>query len=96
MVMELHQHLRNPWGILHGGATATLVDSAAVNAAGGRGFLSSDVVLHFLSPARVGPVIGHGQVLGDRPDGRLVRVDVHDEGAGGRLVAMAVVTVREA
>ncbi len=51
--MPLAESLRNPWGILHGGAVAALVDLAAEHAAGG---VTTDVVLHFLAPNRVGPV----------------------------------------
>src|SRR5207244_9265813 len=51
--MPLADSLRNPWGILHGGAVASLVDIAAEHATGG---VATDVVLHFLAPNRVGPV----------------------------------------
>ena len=56
--------LRNPWGILHGGVVATLVDLAAEHATGGGH--TTDVVLHFLAPNRVGPVRAP-RVLGHAP-----------------------------
>lgn len=90
--LELDPHLRNRWGILHGGVVAALVDVAAVRAANGGA--SSDVVLHYLSPARVGPVDAVAQVIGTRTDGTLVQVSVSDAGAQGRRVATASVTVR--
>jgi len=91
--LELEPHLRNRWGILHGGVVAALVDLAAVAAVGG---ISSDVVLHFLSPARVGPVGATAEVIGTRVDGTLVQVSLNDAGAETRQVAIASVTVRPA
>ena len=92
--LELADHLRNPWGILHGGATSVLVDVAAVRAAALDGAATGDTVVHFLSPVRVGPVEARCRVVGDRPDGRLVRVAVHDTGNADRLCVLASVVVR--
>ena len=55
---------------------------------------ATDMVLHYLAPARVGPV--EGPVHGDgsrtrRP--RVVRVAMHDAGVDDRMVALASVTV---
>ncbi|MFM7615949.1 MAG: hotdog domain-containing protein [Actinomycetes bacterium] len=95
--LDLAEHLRNPWGILHGGATAVLVAAAAEHAArrelGGRWY-SGDTALHYLRPARTGPVVGRARVLGSRPDGAVVAVTLRDAGAADRVVAEAVVTVR--
>jgi uncharacterized protein (TIGR00369 family) len=90
--MPLTDSLRNPWGILHGGAVASLIDCAAEHVTGG---CTTDVVLHFLAPNRVGPVRACVQVIGSRPDGTVLRVEVRDEGAG-RVTALAVVTSRGA
>ncbi len=91
--------VRNPWGIVHGGATAALVDVAALHAAGHDGAgprsFTADVALHYLAPGRVGPLRADARVLARRPDGRAVDVVVHDEGADDRIVASAVATVRE-
>jgi uncharacterized protein (TIGR00369 family) len=87
--IELAAELRNPWGILHGGVVATLVDLAAEHATGGG--ITTDVVLHFLAPNRVGPVRASARELGRRTDGRLLRVEVRDEGAA-RMTALAIVT----
>jgi uncharacterized protein (TIGR00369 family) len=86
--MDLADALRNPWGILHGGVVATVVDLAAEHATGG---ITTDVVLHFLAPNRVGPVRASARVLGTRSDGEVVRVEVRDEGAD-RVTALAVAT----
>jgi acyl-coenzyme A thioesterase PaaI-like protein len=90
LVIDLRDELRNPWGILHGGVVATLVDLAAEHAAGGR---STDVVLHFLAPNRVGPVCAAVRVLGARGNGRVCRVELRDDGAN-RLTAVAIVTAQ--
>ena len=87
--IDLAAHLRNPWGILHGGVVATLVDLAAEHATGG-GY-TTDVVLHFLAPNRVGPVRADARVVGRRADGDVVRVEVGDVGAD-RTTAVAIVT----
>jgi uncharacterized protein (TIGR00369 family) len=90
--MPLRDTLRNPWGILHGGAVASLIDCTAEHATGG---ITTDVVLHFLAPNRAGPVRAVAEVIGQRADGTVLRVEVRDEGAA-RVTAVAVVTARGA
>lgn len=82
--MPLDEIYRNPWGIMHGGIVGMLVDLAA----GGR---TTDVVLHFLAPNRVGPVRATARPLGTRSDGTVQRVDVRDVGAD-RVTAVAIVS----
>jgi len=97
----LEDRLRNPWGILHGGAVAMLADEAACRAAvaagrhgaGPHGVAASDVVLHYLRPVRVGPVEARCTVLGTRDGRTAVRVAVHDVGSDDRLVTLGSVTV---
>jgi uncharacterized protein (TIGR00369 family) len=95
--LELADHLRNPWGMLHGGAVAVLADVAACRAAGGRSGGASraaaDTVLHYLRPARVGPIEARCQVLGGSPGRTVVRVAIHDVGAGDRLVTLGSTAV---
>jgi uncharacterized protein (TIGR00369 family) len=95
--LRLDDRLRNPWGILHGGATSVLLDVAAVRAAqlarDGVNATATDAVVHFLSPVRIGPVEARCTVVGDRPDGRLVRVAVHDTGNRDRLCVLGSVVV---
>lgn len=100
--LDLVERLRNPWGILHGGALAMLADVATCRAVealpghleGGTGAVAAgDTVLHYLSPARVGPIEARCQVLGDRAGRTLVRVALHDLGAGDRMVSMGSVAV---
>jgi acyl-coenzyme A thioesterase PaaI-like protein len=95
--LELTDTLRNTWGILHGGAVATLAEVAARRAAEvgwSAPTATTDVVLHYLAPGRVGPIEARGEVLGTRRDGTVVRVAMHDLGRDHRLVSVASVTVR--
>jgi uncharacterized protein (TIGR00369 family) len=97
VVVELRDELRNPWGILHGAVVASLVDIAGEHAVAtivGVPVATADVVLHFLAPGRVGPIVAQAAVLGERADGHVVRIEVIDRGAGGRVMSVAVVTVR--
>jgi uncharacterized protein (TIGR00369 family) len=92
-VLPIADHVRNPWGILHGGAIAMLVDAAAAGVVGPDAVVV-DMVLHFLRPGRVGPAVARARVWGARPDGHLVRVEVVDAGADDRVMSLAICTVR--
>ncbi len=88
--LELLDRLRNPWRILHGGATTVLIDAAASAGTG----VVTELVVHFVSPARVGPMEAHSTVVGSRAAGeRVVRVAVRDAGNGGRVTALAAAVV---
>jgi uncharacterized protein (TIGR00369 family) len=95
--LVLEDDLRNPWGILHGGAVAMLADVAAcraVEASSGRGgAVAADTVLHYLRPAKVGPIEARCDVLGIHAGRAVVRVGIHDLGAADRLVTVASVVV---
>jgi len=98
--LRLEDQLRNPWGILHGGAVAMLADEAACRAtvaahpgaAGPNGVAATDVVLHYLRPVKVGPVEARCTVLGTRAGRTAVRVAIHDAGADDRMVTVGSVT----
>jgi uncharacterized protein (TIGR00369 family) len=102
-VTRLHfeDRLRNPWGILHGGAVAMLADEAACRAAvahspsasGPKGVAAADTVLHYLRPTKVGPVEARCRVLGSRAGRTTVRVAIHDVGSNDRTVSFGSVTV---
>jgi uncharacterized protein (TIGR00369 family) len=89
--LGVFDELRNPWGIVHGGVTAALIDAAASRVVPGS--RTRDAVVHYLAPNRVGPVRASATPLGERPDGTVVRVEVRDHGARERATALAVVTV---
>ena len=88
--------LRNPWGILHGGVTACLVDvsaEAAGAAALGRAVRVGDVTVRFLAPGRVGPARAVPRLLMTGDGTALIEVKVTDVGADGRLLAVASAVV---
>jgi uncharacterized protein (TIGR00369 family) len=85
--LAVQPKLLNPWGMVHGGVTAMLVD-LAVESTTGR--LVDDLLVRYLRPGRVGPIRATITERGPRT----VRAIVTDEGADGRVVALAVVGVR--
>lgn len=94
-------HLRNPWGILHGGSVAFMIDTAARGVVVGSpepeptpGAIVTDLVIHYMSPGRVGPVSATAEIIGMRGRDALVRVEARDRGADDRLMTLAVATVR--
>lgn len=94
--LDVTDAVRNPWGIVHGGVTACLVDVAAESAGAAhndRPVETADVALHFLAPSRVGPVRATATVVGERADGIVVLVEVRDTGRD-RVAARAIATVR--
>lgn len=102
VLLHAEPRLRNPWGIIHGGATAVTVDAAARALVLGRsdpdaldGTIVSDLSVQYLSPGRVGPLVATATERGASGRDRLVRVEVRDRGADDRAVALAMVTVRD-
>lgn len=104
--VEINDDLRNPWGIVHGGTTATLAAATAehfglslstkrIRESGATGrFYAQETALRFLRPGRVGPLVGVARLIGERIDGACVEVTIRDSGSQDRIVAMAVVTLR--
>jgi len=100
-LLEIEQRLRNPWGILHGGSSAVVLDAAARSLVLGRATVEptpeaivTDLAVHYLSPGRVGPIVATASSKGSRGPDHLVRVEVRDQGADDRLMALAMTTVR--
>ena len=98
--LVLVDRLRNPWGILHGGAVAMLADEAACRAvasvpgaSGPGGVAAADAVLHYLRPVRVGPVEARCTVLGTVAGRTVVRVAIHDIGSDDRMTNLGTMTV---
>jgi uncharacterized protein (TIGR00369 family) len=87
--MDLHEHMRNPWGILHGGVVSMLIELAVEHTTA---MQPVDIAMHFLAPNRVGPRQACARPIGTRTDATVLRVEVRDVGAG-RLTALAVVVV---
>ena len=95
--LRLEDRLRNPWGMLHGGALAVLADVAACRAVSDQfgAPAAADTVLHYLRPARVGPIEARTLVVGRAGRRPVVRVAMHDVGAEDRLVTLASVVVED-
>jgi uncharacterized protein (TIGR00369 family) len=82
-------------GIIHGGALASLVDTAAAFAvlstlAAGEQTVTVDLTLHYLRPAIEGKLTAHARVL--RAGRRLATVCVELKSESGALVVTALTT----
>lgn len=94
--LELDDALRNPWGILHGGAHTMILDSAAGRAATdalGRPARVAAMAVRYLKPGELGPIAAVPAVLGVEGDRAVLRVGLHDRGSENRLLSVAEVTV---
>lgn len=78
---------RNPWGILHGGLTGLMMETAA-RAAGVAE--PTDLVVRYLRAVHEGPAMTRVVEVVDRPGGRLVKIEMVDSGTG-KLAATALV-----
>lgn len=93
--MDLHPHVTNPHGGLHGGLLCTLIECGAAGCAvretASTNIVAVDLSVRFLAPARVGParVLATPLRVGSRSV--VVQADVMDMGADRALVARATV-----
>jgi acyl-coenzyme A thioesterase PaaI-like protein len=85
-------HVRNNRGQLSGGVLGVVFQSAAE--AAHPGFSGSDMVIHYLSGARHGPVRTRALVVRATDDHVVTRIDAYDAGADDQLVAQATVTLQ--
>ncbi|MBE0480114.1 MAG: PaaI family thioesterase [Dehalococcoidia bacterium] len=93
--LEMHEYIRNSFGVLHGGIVALLGDQAgeqAARAVTGKPLTTRDLTVHYLSQGKVGPFRTRARVLRATPDTVLSRVEAVDAGAGDRLVCVAMNT----
>ena len=82
-------------GIMHGGALASLADSASAFAVlstldGGEQTVTVDLTLHYLRPATEGKLTAHARVL--RAGRRLATVSIEISDESGALVLTALTT----
>ena len=93
--IEMRDDLKQPSGVLHGGVTATLIDTAMAFAV--RTYLTDteptatiDLTVHYLRPHLEGRAICTARVV--RPGKRIftVSADVHDD--AGKLIATGLST----
>jgi uncharacterized protein (TIGR00369 family) len=95
--MDVTSKVVNSSGALQGGLLATLIDLVAGSCLlqGEDAYVrsaTSELQISFLAGARVGPVRAVAHVLRRGRRSAVVRVDVHDLGAGDLYVAAATLT----
>jgi uncharacterized protein (TIGR00369 family) len=93
--IEIRDDLRQPSGVLHGGVTATLIDTAMAFAVRTRleptaATATIDLTVHYLRPLVQGKAICTGKVLRAGKRVFTVSADVHNE--EGKLIATGLST----
>lgn len=93
--MEMRNDLRQPSGVLHGGVTATLIDTAMAFAVRTRlpideATATIDLTIHYLRPHTTGPFICTAKVL--RAGKRIFTVSADVINEAGKLIATAIST----
>jgi acyl-coenzyme A thioesterase PaaI-like protein len=96
--MDAHDAVRNGMaGTIQGGAQATMAEVAAETALAARGVHAvRDLSVRYLNALKQGPAVARAEVLLGDDENPVVRVLITDEGAGGRIVSMAVAVCRAA
>lgn len=95
MKMPMREELRQPYGVLHGGATASLIDSTtafAIIGSIGRDEKATtvDLTVHYLRPVTEGICICTAIVV--RAGKRLITVSAEAHNEQGKLIATALST----
>ena len=93
--LTVRDELTRMHGILHGGAIASLMDTAAAFAVHtllepNQWTVTVDLTLHFLRPASAGQITAHARVV--RNGRRLVTLSIEAKDESGVLIAMASTT----
>ena len=93
--LEMRDDLQQPFGVLHGGVTATLIDTAMAFAV--RTMLNAteptasiDLTIHYLRPHTAGAVVCTAKVV--RPGKRIFTVSADVVNEEGKLIATALST----
>lgn len=92
--LEMKDKHRQPYGVLHGGATASVIDTATafaiISALPDEKATTVDLTVHYLRPVSSGFIICEAQIV--RAGKRLITVsaDVHDN--QGKQIATALST----
>ncbi len=93
--LDMRDELRQPYGLLHGGATASLIDTATAfailgNLAEGEMASTVDLTIQYLRPHTTGAIICTAKVT--RAGKRLLFVSAEVANEDGKLVATALST----
>lgn len=91
--LTMRDDLRQPYGLLHGGATASLIDTAMAFAcisclADGEQSTTIDLTVHYLRPHRDGEVRCTARVI--REGRRILTVSAEAVNADGKAIATAL------
>lgn len=95
MQIEIRDELRQPNGVLHGGVTASLIDTAMAFAVipllkPGESTATVDLTIHYLRPHAAGPAVCTAKII--RAGKRFFTVSADVTGENGKLIATAVST----
>jgi len=97
VLLEPGDHLRGPSGSVEGGVVATMADvagaAAAARALGGV-VATQQMSISFTHPAREGPIRATGVPVRVGRSDAVAEVRIEDLGRDGRLVAVALVTIK--
>ena len=93
--LKMRDELRQPYGLLHGGATASLIDTAMAFAcisclSEGEQTVTIDLTVHYLRPHSEGEVFCTAKVVRDGKRVQTVSAEVVNE--AGKLIATALST----
>jgi uncharacterized protein (TIGR00369 family) len=93
--LAMRDELRQPYGFLHGGATASLIDTATAFAcisclAEGEQTMTIDLTIHYLRPHKTGEVFCTAKVVRNGKKIQTVSAEVVNE--EGKLIATALST----
>jgi uncharacterized protein (TIGR00369 family) len=93
--LAMRDELRQPYGLLHGGATATLIDTATAFAvistqAAGEQSTTVDLTIHYLRPHTSGEIVCTAKIV--RAGRRITTVSAEVANAEGKLIATALST----
>lgn len=93
--LPMRGELRQPHGLLHGGATASVIDTATAFAVvsvleTGEKASTADLTVHYLRPVSEGGIVCRAKVV--RAGRRLLTVSAEAENEQGKLIATALST----
>ena len=98
VVLQMRDELRGPAGSLEGGIVATLADVAGASTAAralGPMVATQHIAISYLAPGRIGPIRASGNPLRIGKQDAVVQVTIVDLGREDRLMAIALVTVKQ-
>jgi uncharacterized protein (TIGR00369 family) len=93
--LKMRGELRQPHGVMHGGATASVIDTATAFAVisvleAGEKATTVDLTVHYLRPVFDGEIVCTAKVV--RAGRRLLTVSAEVTGGEGKLIATALST----